>query len=65
MFLGYVKNHTGGTYRMSNLRTKCIVLSCDVIWIKKTYREYVSINKIPRQTPIPYKIKASPIIGLT
>ena len=27
---------------MLNIRTKCIVLSCDVIWIKKTCGEYVS-----------------------
>ena len=29
MFLGYAQNHTGGTYRMSNIRTKLIVLSND------------------------------------
>ena len=32
MFLGYVQNHTGGTYHMLNLRTKRIALCCDVIW---------------------------------
>ena len=35
------KNNTGGTYRMLNLCTKCIVISCDVIWRNKTYGEYV------------------------
>ena len=39
MFLGYVQNHTGGTYRMLNLHTKHIVLSRDIIWIKKNYGE--------------------------
>ena len=42
MFLGYAKNHTGGTLRMLNLRTKNIVLNRDVIWLNKTYGEYVS-----------------------
>ena len=41
MFLGYTQNHTGGTYRMLNLCTKHIVISHDVIWLKKTYGEYV------------------------
>ena len=42
MFLCYVKKHTGGTYRILNLRTKRIVLSCDIRGIKKTYRQYIS-----------------------
>ena len=42
MFLGTVQNHTGGTHRMLNLRTKNIFLSYDFIWIIKTYVEYVS-----------------------
>ena len=37
MFLGYALNYTGGTYEILNLRTKCIVLRCDVTWINKTY----------------------------
>ena len=37
MLLGYAQNHTGGTYHMLNLGTKRNVLSCDVIWSKKTY----------------------------
>ena len=36
------KNNTGGTYHMLNLRTKLIILICDVIQLNKTYREYVS-----------------------
>ena len=42
MFLGYAQKHMGGTYHMLNLRTKCIVLSHDIIWLNKTYSEYVS-----------------------
>ena len=64
MFLGSVKNHTGGTHRMLNLRTKHIVLSHDIIWLDKTYGEYASKFKIYIQTPILYHMKTSPIIGL-
>ena len=39
IFLGYAQNHTGGTYRKLNLRTKCTVLSRDVIWKNETYGE--------------------------
>ena len=42
MFLGYSQNHTSGTYHMLNLCSKRIVLSRDVIWINKTYGEYIS-----------------------
>ena len=42
MFLGSAKNNTDGTYRLLNLRTNLIVLSRDVIWLNKTYGEYVS-----------------------
>ena len=42
MFLCYTKNHTGGTCRMLNIRTKRIVLIRNIIWIKKTYRVCVS-----------------------
>ena len=41
MFLGYAQNNTGGTFHMLNLHTKRIILSCDIIWLKKTYGEYV------------------------
>ena len=44
MFLGYAQNHIGGTYHMLNIRTKIIVLSCDVIWLNKTYCAYISKN---------------------
>ena len=42
MLIGYVKNYTIGTYRMLNLRTKHIILIRDIIWLNKTYGEYVS-----------------------
>ena len=42
MFLGYARNHTGGTNYMLNLRTKHILLSRDIIWTNKTYGKYIS-----------------------
>ena len=42
MFLSYAQNHTGGTYHMLNLRTKRIVPSRDIIWLNKTYGDYIS-----------------------
>ena len=42
MSLGYAQNHTGVKYRLFIICTKRIVLSCDIIWLNKTYREYVS-----------------------
>ena len=32
-FLGYAKNHMGGTYSMLNIRTKLIALRRDVTWM--------------------------------
>ena len=44
MFLGYAQIHTGGAYHMLKLRPKRIVLNHDIIWLNKTYREYISIK---------------------
>ena len=41
MFLGYAQNIMDGTYDMLKLCTKHIVLSHDIIWLNKTYGEYV------------------------
>ena len=42
MLIVYAQNHTNGTCPMFNLRTKRIVLGCDVIWMNKTHNGYVS-----------------------
>ena len=42
MLLDCVHNYMAGAYRMLNLRTQFIVLSYDIMWINKTYCEYVS-----------------------
>ena len=65
MFLGYAKNCTGGTYRMLNIRTKRIGLSCDVIRMNKTYGKCVSRKENTNPDFISYKMKTSTINGLT
>ena len=47
MILDYAQNHTGITYWVLNICTELILLSLDVIWVNKTYREYVFIKKKP------------------
>ena len=41
MLLDYARNNNGVTYRMSNICTKHIILSRELIWLNKTYGEYV------------------------
>ena len=41
MFLGYSKAHTGGTYCMLNLLKIHLILSREIIWLNKTYGEYL------------------------
>ena len=39
MFVGYATEHSGDTYRMYDPKTKCILISRDVIWLKWMYFE--------------------------
>ena len=48
MSIVHAQKHIGGTYHMLNLRTKNIVPIRNVIWLNKTYSEYVSRKTIPR-----------------
>ena len=41
MFLGYEQKYTGCIYHTFKIRTECIVLIRDTIWLNKTYGEYV------------------------
>ena len=65
MFLGYAQNHNGGTYCMLNIQTKRISLSSDVIWLNKTYIEYVSRKENTKADSYILQKKTSPINGLT
>ena len=48
MFVGYAKNHAGNVYRMLNLKTNRIILTRDIIWLKKLYGEYKGITEVNR-----------------
>jgi hypothetical protein len=40
MFVGYTDHHSRDVYRMLNLTINSIINSQDIIWLKKTYREW-------------------------
>jgi hypothetical protein len=40
MFFGYTEHHSRDIYRILNLTTNSITNSQDIIWLKKTYREW-------------------------
>ena len=39
--MGYTENHSGDVYRMLNLSKNTIILSCDIIWLKKMYKDWI------------------------
>ena len=39
MFLGYAVGHDGKTYCMLNLKTRKVLLTCDVKWLHKVYMQ--------------------------
>ena len=39
MFLGYAVGHDGKTYCMLNLKTRKVLLTCDVKWLHKFYAQ--------------------------
>ena len=36
IWVGYAENHPTGTYQIFNPKTKCIILNCDVTFLKKS-----------------------------
>ena len=46
MFLGYAENHAGDVYRFLHLKTTKIVLSRDVVWLKRFYAEHMKIKRL-------------------
>ena len=64
ILLGYAQNHKGGTYGMFNLRTKFIVLSRDIVWIKKYVVINYHENNTPRLALISSRMKKSLINGI-
>ena len=50
MFVGYPPNHACDVYKMLNLETKRIITSRDIIWLKKTYGEWVAKGQAMEDT---------------
>ena len=45
ILLGYDENHPAGTYRIFNPKTKHIILTRDVTFLKQSYGEYSKVEK--------------------
>ena len=39
MFVGYARQHAGDVYQMVNIKTNSVIITRDVSWINKFYRE--------------------------
>ena len=46
LFLGYLENHAGNTFKFLNLETNKVVLSRDVIWLNKNFAEWKGLKGI-------------------
>jgi hypothetical protein len=46
MFLGYADNHANDVYRFLHLKTTKVILSRDVIWLKKMYAEHENVKRV-------------------
>jgi hypothetical protein len=45
MFVGFTEYHSRDVYRILNLTTNSIIISCDIIWLNKT----TNYGGIPKQ----------------
>ena len=50
MLLGYPDNHAGDTYRMLNMRTNKPIMSRDIIWLNKEWKQW-KIDGSTESTP--------------
>ena len=48
MFLGYADGHAAGTYCIWNPETKKVIISCDVIFLRKSYGNWNQEQVSPR-----------------
>jgi Reverse transcriptase (RNA-dependent DNA polymerase) len=48
IFLGYAKDHAPNVYRMLKLDTNAIIITRDIIWLKKLYWKYMGIMKVKK-----------------
>ena len=40
MWLGYAKNHPAGTYRVLNLKTRKVIITRDVLFLRRSYGDW-------------------------
>eukprot|EP00984_Skeletonema_dohrnii_P022875 scaffold11976_cov67-Skeletonema_dohrnii-CCMP3373.AAC.1 len=52
IWLGYAANHAAGTYRIYNPRTRQVILSRDVHFLKETYGEYTAAKDKDRDVDL-------------
>ena len=52
MGLGYARNHPVGTYRVLNLKAGKIIITCDVLFLRKSYGDWETdkIQEVPSPT---------------
>jgi hypothetical protein len=50
VFVGYPSNHASDVYRLLNLKTNHVIKSRDVIWLNKTYGEWMKSKDHPKMT---------------
>jgi hypothetical protein len=50
VFVGYPSNHANDVYRLLNLKTNHVIKSRDVIWLNKTYGEWMKSKDNPKIT---------------
>jgi hypothetical protein len=47
-FLGYAKDHSANVYRMLKLDTNSVIITRDIVWLKKMYNEYMGMTKMKK-----------------
>jgi len=48
VFVGYSVDHANNVYRMLNLNAKRIIHSSDVVWLGKSYKEWLNNNIVAK-----------------
>ena len=46
IFMGYSVDHSNDVYRMLKMETKKIILSRDIVWLNRSYTEWISSRSI-------------------
>ena len=51
IFVGYAEDHAQNVYKFMNTKTRCILMSRDVIWLNKNFSEYYGIHRVRLEAP--------------